>query len=160
MHIYDLACDHSSCSNMQCTLTSLLIKNDRFYTAHAGDSKAFLLRDKKLFQLTKDHNLVAKLVRLGFISSEQARSHPYKNMLLRALGERPILPVEISSGNIMADDIFCLITDGISEHLTIEELRLFLLKGNIENELGGLIKEINQRGGYDNMTMLTVEVTA
>jgi protein phosphatase len=158
MHVYDLSSDHSSFTNMQCTLTALLIKNDHFYTAHAGDSKAFLLRDQKLFQLTKDHSLVAKLIRLGFVTPEQARTHPYKNVLLRALGEKPIMPVDIDSGNILPGDIFCLITDGITEHITEEELRQFLQKGNIQNELENLVKEINHRGGHDNMTILTVEI--
>ncbi len=76
LHIYDLAQADGSCNKMMCTLTSLLIKDNKFYITHVGDSKTFLLRDGKFIQLTKDHSVVGKLLRLGFITKEQARTHP------------------------------------------------------------------------------------
>lgn len=160
VHIFDLASHHPGFHNMQCTLTALLIWHDQYFIAHAGDSKAFLLRDGTLTQLTKDHSLVAKLVRMGLISEEQAKTHPYKHMLIRALGENPILQVDTYKGNILPGDIFCLVTDGILEHISEEELRLFLLqKGNLDNIEEEIIKQVNDRGGCDNMTILTVKVT-
>jgi protein phosphatase len=159
MHVYDLSTSHKSVQNMQCTLSALMILKDRFHIGHVGDSKIFLLRDRKMVQLTKDHSLVAKLVRLGLITPEAARTHPNKNILLRALGERPILPADFYTGNVLPGDIFCLITDGILEHITEEELRGFILKkGYRQNELQELIIEINARGGYDNMTILVVKI--
>ncbi|AFM39944.1 serine/threonine protein phosphatase [Desulfosporosinus acidiphilus SJ4] len=161
-HIFDLSKQHKGFSNMQCTLTALLLRQDQYIIAHAGDSKAFLLRSKTLTQLTKDHSLVAKLVRMGLVSKEQAKTHPYKHMLIRALGESPLLPIDLSTGTIQTGDVFCLITDGILEHLNENELREFLLE-NEENDNFGkihkrLIREVNSRGGCDNMTILTVKV--
>ena len=158
MHIYDLANSHSMLNNMQCTLSALLIRNEKFYIAHVGDSKIFLLRSNKLMQITKDHSLVGRLVRLGLVTPEAARTHPNKNILLRALGESPILLADMYSGNTMPGDIFCLVTDGILEHLEERELKEFLLVEGYESEkLNKLINIINERGGYDNMTIITVK---
>lgn len=159
VHIYDLSKHHKGFSNMQCTLTALLLRQDQYFIAHAGDSKAFLLRSNTFKQLTKDHSLVAKLVRMGLVSEEQAKTHPYKHMLIRALGESPLLPIDMFTGSIQPGDIFCLVTDGILEHLTEQELKMFLLeKDTLDNIQKRLIQEVNHRGGCDNMTILTVKV--
>jgi len=158
LHIFDLGHHHQSFSNMQCTLTALLIRQDRYHIAHVGDSKAFLLRAGKLWQLTKDHSLVAKLLRTGLVSAEQARNHPYKHVLLRALGGNPITPVDMYAGNILAGDVFCLVSDGILEHATEEELESWLMeKGNLQTTLSQLIDRLNERGGQDNMTIMAVK---
>lgn len=158
-HIYDLAKSSPLCGDMMCTLTAVVIKNDRFHIAHIGDSKAFLLRSSKLVQLTRDHSLVGKLVRLGLVTPEAARTHPNKHVLLRSLGGNPIQQIDFQSGRVMAGDLFCLITDGILEHLTAEELRLFLLEAEQTGKsLKHLIDEANKRGGFDNMTIMTVKV--
>ncbi len=159
VHVFDLAKHHQGFSNMQCTLTALLLRHDQYFIAHAGDSKAFLLRSQTLTQLTKDHSLVAKLVRMGLVSPEQAKTHPYKHMLIRSLGENPILPIDMFTGYSAPGDIFCLVTDGILEHISEEELRLFLLRNDsLDNIQTSLIDLVNNRGGYDNMTIATVKV--
>jgi protein phosphatase len=159
VHIFDLAKTNRSFSNMQCTLTALLLRQGRFHIAHVGDSKAFLLRSGKFVQLTKDHSLVGRLVRLGFVTQEAARSHPNKHVLLRSLGEQPLMPADLYAGNVLPGDLFCLTTDGILEHITELELKAYLLeKGHSGDALNGLIELLNGRGGYDNMTILIVKV--
>jgi len=159
LHVFDLSKQHKDFSNMQCTLTALLLRQDQYFIAHAGDTRAFLLRSDNFIQLTKDHSLVAKLVRMGMVSQEQAKTHPYKHMLIRALGESPLLPIDIYTGTIQIGDIFCLVTDGILEHLNEAELQMYLLENDtLDNIQKKLIQEVNQRGGCDNMTILTVKV--
>ena len=159
MHIYDLSTSPSqSVNGMKCTLSALLIKHDKFFISHVGDSKIFLLRSNKMIQLTKDHSLVGKLERLGIISSEQARVHPNRHILLKALGDQPIMLADFYSGDVIPNDIFCLITDGVLEHETQEELNLLLQTDNSEEGFKKIISEMNQRGGYDNMTIMTVKV--
>ncbi len=161
LHIYDLSMSHDSARNMKCTLSTLLLKQNRFFVTHAGDSKIMLLRDNDLIQLTKDHNLVGKLMRLGLISAEEARTHPNKNVLLKAVGDGPLLLPDFYSGLSRPGDLFCMITDGILEHATREELRSFLIeRGSSEEALGELVAELNRRGGHDNMTILTVLVNS
>lgn len=158
LHIYDLAETNGSCNKMKSTLTSLLLKDNKFYITHVGDSKAFLLRNGNFIQLSKDHSIVGRLVRMGFITKEQARTHPNKHVILRSLGERPILPADFYSGNILTGDTFFLCTDGIFEHFTEEEIRDFLLKKRHLNEgIGKLIEIANERGGYDNMTVMSID---
>ena len=159
MHIYDLSSsNNTSVQNMKCTCSALLIKHDKFFISHIGDSKIFLLRSNKIIQLTKDHSLVGKLVRLGLVSQEQARVHPNRHILLKALGDQPILPADFYSGKIQQNDVFCLITDGILEHLSIEELNSFLQKDISQAGLKEIVSQINSRGGYDNMTIMAVKV--
>jgi len=159
LHIYDLAETNGSCNKMMCTLTSLLIKDNKFYITHVGDSKCFLLRDGQFIQLTKDHSVVGRLVRMGFITKEQARTHPNKHVILRSLGERPILPADFYSGNIQAGDVFFMSTDGIFEHFTEEEIQEFLQnKRHLSEGIGKLIDMANERGGDDNMTVMSIDI--
>jgi protein phosphatase len=159
LHIYDLSISHRSVRNMKCTLSTLLLRQNRFFITHVGDSKVMLLRDNDLIQLTKDHSLVGKLTRLGLITAEEARTHPNKNVLLKAVGEGPLLMPDFYSGLSKPGDLFCLITDGILEHATAEELKSFLIEhSSTKKELAELIAELNMRGGHDNMTIVTVKV--
>jgi serine/threonine protein phosphatase PrpC len=158
-HIFDLASrSYKSTENMKCTLSALLIKQDKFFISHVGDSKIFLLRGNKISQLTKDHTLVGKLVRLGFVSQEEAKVHPNRHILLKSLGDQPLLSIDFYSGKVQRQDIFCLVTDGITEHLTVEEINSFLQKDISHDGLKEIVREINCRGGYDNMTIMTVKV--
>lgn len=158
LHIYDLAEASGSCNKMMCTLTALLLKDGKFFITHVGDSKAFLLRNGELIQLTKDQTIVGKMLRMGLINKEQARKHPSRHVLLRSLGERPILPADFYSGNIEHGDLFFLTTDGLMEHLTEDEIRDFLLeKRHLSDGIGKLIEIANKRGGEDNMTVMSVD---
>ena len=159
LHIYDLSVSHHCARNMKCTLSTLLLRQNRFFITHVGDSKIMLLRDNDMIQLTKDHSLVGKLMRLGLISAEEARTHPNKNVLLKAVGEGPLLVPDFYSGVARPGDLFCMITDGVLEHATHDELKLFLLgQGSSTDELAELIAELNRRGGRDNMTIMTIKV--
>ncbi len=159
LHVYDLGMTHRSTHNMKCTLSTLLLTKNRFFITHVGDSKIMLLRDGDMIQLTKDHSLVGKMMRLGLISPEEASVHPNKNILLKSVGEGPLLVPDFYSGYTKQGDLFCLITDGILEHARPEELKSFLLeRGYTEKELAELVAELNKRGGYDNMTILTVKI--
>ncbi|MGC8490388.1 MAG: PP2C family protein-serine/threonine phosphatase [Syntrophobacteraceae bacterium] len=159
LHIFDLSMSHAAARNMKCTLSTLVLKQNRFFITHVGDSKIMLLRDEEMIQLTKDHSLVGKLMRLGLISAEEARTHPNKNVLLKAVGDGPLLVPDFYSGLVRPGDLFCMITDGILEHATHEELKSFLLeRGSSKAGLSELVAELNRRGGHDNMTILTVTV--
>lgn len=161
MHIYELSsARNTALLGMKCTLSAILIKEDKFYIVHIGDSKIFLLRLNDFVQLTKDHSLVGKLLRIGLMTPEQARIHPYKHIILKALGERPIMPADFYSGRIKKNDVFCLTTDGILEHITSNELNVFLREDYSESGLKKIIKKSNELGGYDNMTIMTVGINS
>jgi protein phosphatase len=158
LHIYDLSISHRSARHMKCTLSTLLLKQNRFFITHVGDSKIMLLRDNDMIQLTKDHSLVGKLMRLGLITAEEARTHPSKNVILKAVGEGPLLVPDFYSGIYRPGDLFCMITDGILEHASPDELKSFLIEhGSSEDDLADLVAELNRRGGSDNMTIMTIK---
>jgi serine/threonine protein phosphatase PrpC len=158
LHIYDLAEASKSCSKMMCTLTALLIKQNKFYITHVGDSKIFLLRDGNFIQLTKDHSAVAQMIRMGLITKEEAKNHPNKHVILRSLGDRPILPADFYSGNLLPNDIFFLSSDGIFEHFDEDEIRDFLIeKRHLKAGISRLVEIANLRGGYDNMTVMSID---
>ena len=103
--------------------------------------------------------MVGKLLRLGLITAEDARNHPDKNILLKAVGDSPLLVPDVRYGTLKPGDLFCLITDGILEHAAEEELQEFLLRESPSQErMAQLITVLNERGGYDNMTILTVKI--
>lgn len=158
LHIYDLAEADGSCNKMMCTLSALVLREGKFFISHVGDSKVYLLRGGRLIQLTKDHSVVGRLVRMGFITKEEARHHPNKHVILRSLGERPILPADFYSGNVTPGDLFFLCTDGIFEHFSEDEIAQFLLQKRQDAEgIEKLIEIANERGGEDNMTVMTVD---
>jgi PPM family protein phosphatase len=161
LHIYDLSISDTTVRNMKCTLSTLLLKQNKFFINHVGDSKILLFRDNTVIQLTKDHNMVGKLLRLGLLTPEEARVHPNRNVLLQAVGDGPMLVPDFYSGVVQQGDLFCLITDGITEHMTLEELNVFISEyGNSGAGLAHLVEEINRRGGHDNMTIVTVKVNS
>lgn len=90
---------------MKCTLTTLLLHQNRFFINHVGDSKIFLLRQDRMLQLTGDHNLAGKLLRLGLITAEDARHRAQKNILLKAVGESPLLVPDFYSGIVKPDEL-------------------------------------------------------
>jgi protein phosphatase len=98
-------------------------------------------------------------MRLGLISAEEARTHPNKNVILKAVGDGPFLVPDFYSGLARPGDLFCMVTDGILEHATHDELKSFLLeKGSSDLGLIEFVAELNRRGGHDNMTILTIKV--
>lgn len=159
LHIYELSVCHASVRDMKCTLTALLLIQSRYFIMHVGDSKVLLLHDGDIIQLTRDHTLASELLELGVITPKDAQNHPDKNALLKAVGDGPLVMPDFHSGIVKPGDLFCLITDGILEHISAEELKCVLFdKGSTKEALSQLIAELNRRGGYDNMTILTIRV--
>lgn len=159
LHLYTLSLSDTSSREMKCTLTSLLVRQNQFFITHVGDSKVLLLRDNHIHQLTNDHNMAGKLLRLGLISAESARDHPQRNILLRAVGESPYVMPDFRSGTLRPGDQFYLITDGITEDASARELGALLLERTLSvQSLAILTEELKKRGGNDNMTILAVKV--
>lgn len=142
---------------MGCTIVLLLIKGLNFWYAHTGDSRLYLARGETLNQLTKDHSRVQEMVESGIITREQARSHPERSRLTRALGAENYKP-EISGPHILRqDDVFLLCSDGLTEHVTDEEL-LPMLEEEPQIAVKNLTDLANGRGGTDNISLHIVHV--
>jgi PPM family protein phosphatase len=145
---------------MGTTLTMVIVKDREAYVGHIGDSRAYLMRNESIIQLTHDHSLVAELLRSGSITAEEARNHPQKNIITKALGtDRDINP-DIYTKELKKDDILLLCTDGLTNMITEEEIKQRILRSSEMQELCGLLtNEANNLGGPDNITILIAKIS-
>jgi serine/threonine protein phosphatase PrpC len=154
VHVYHLREGHPGLSGMQTTLTALAIRAGRYWLAHVGDSKAFLLRAGALRQLTRDHTIVQEMRRLGLVSPARADRHPHRHLLTRTIGGSPLVAVDLRSGHADAGDCFILATDGVFEHLGPEDVRDAFTNFPPGAAAERCVREANRRGGYDNLTVV------
>src|SRR5688500_9951814 len=113
--VYERASEDSSTSGMGTTITVALVEDGWVAIGHVGDSRAYLVRDRSLEQLTDDHSLVAELVRSGKLSPEEAESHPQRSVITRAIGTDPDVDVDTFSIEAKPGDLFLLCSDGLTD---------------------------------------------
>jgi PPM family protein phosphatase len=153
--IYELANADSSRSGMGTTLTGALISDDEVSIVHVGDSRAYLLRDGSLRQLTRDHSLVEELRRRGRLTSEEAEEHPQRSIITRALGPDAHVDLDLHSHQARGGDVFLLCSDGLTSMVREERVREIVVKSRtLEEAVNGLVDEANRRGGRDNITVI------
>ncbi len=165
--VYAAAQANRNQRGMGTTLTIALIANNRIHLAHIGDSRAYVLNaygvttdGSRLLQLTADHTLVARLVDIGQLSNEEARTHPNRNMLYRALGADATIEADASSQALNAGDILVLCSDGLTVHVNDQELLDIALSGaSSQNICDQLVDLANQRGGRDNISVIVARAT-
>lgn len=147
-------------SGMGTTLTVLWEDSDRLLLGHVGDSRAYHIRSGKIRQVSQDHSMVADLVRDGVLTEEQARVHPYRNIITRALGTADTIEVDVLEMERRAGDKFLLCSDGLSEYVRPEEMLEILTKTPTEDAAEEMLQMALDGGGRDNITLLIAEVTA
>ena len=160
--VYERAREDSDASGMGTTITVALFENGIVSIGHVGDSRAYLMRDHKVDQLTEDHSLVAELVRTGRLSPEEAESHPQRSVITRALGTDPDVDVDTFSVEAKPGDLFLICSDGLTSMVGDEEI-LDVVEPRRE-DLDAAAKELvaaaNRSGGEDNITVVFFEVVA
>lgn len=157
--IFEKAQGTKQYAGMGTTLTVVYCKDERFFLGHVGDSRVYLLRDSQLQRLTTDHSLVEGLVKNGSITEEEARIHPQRNILTRAVGVDKSVDVDTSSSTFMTKDKILLCTDGLTNMLTDDLILKLLLNDNedIQNKVNHLIQNAIHVGGLDNITAILIE---
>ncbi len=157
--VYEKSNSIEEYKGMGTTVTMAFINNYTLYIGHIGDSRAYLLRESNLIQLTQDHSLVAELVRNGSITEKEAINHPQKNIITRALGTDNEIEIDISSIEIQDEDIILLCSDGLTNMVSDELIKEIILKSDdIQNKCNSLIDTANEFGGLDNITAILIEV--
>jgi protein phosphatase len=155
--IFSVAAEHAELAGMGTTLVVLLAGEGRVSLAHVGDSRAYLVRAGGIRQLTDDHSLVAELLRRHKISEDDAREHPHRHVLTRALGVRPAVEPDLAELTPQAGDVFVLCTDGLTNHLLDSEIAKIVSSTNdLEHAVKALTECANGRGGEDNITTVLV----
>ena len=151
--IYERATHDTEASGMGTTVTAALVEGDRIAVAHVGDSRAYLIRDGRLEQLTHDHSLVADLVRSGRLTPEEAEVHPQRSVITRALGTDAEVDVDTSICEARPGDVFLLCSDGLSSMVADDLiLRLVSESTRLDKAARALIQVANRNGGDDNIT--------
>lgn len=143
---------------MGTTMVAMVRADDRVIIGHVGDSRAYLLRDGQLRQLTSDHSWVNEQVKLGLLTRDQAQRHPMRNIVTRALGNQPRVEVDVLEEAVRPGDIFALCSDGLSGMLGDEEIRELLeAHGSVPRQAcRSLVDRANERGGEDNITVVVM----
>ncbi len=159
--VYQRQSEDPDVSGMGTTMTVALVEDDRVAFGHVGDSRAYVIRDGRLEQLTEDHSLVGELLRSGKLSPEEAASHPQRSVITRALGTDPDVDVDTFAVETRAGDVYLLCSDGLTSMLDDEEILATVERHRESLELAAraLIKEANRSGGEDNITVVFFEIS-
>ena len=155
MVVYEKSKENAELEGMGTTLEVCLIYNNKAYIGHIGDSRIYRIRKDVIRKLTKDHSYVQQLVEDKRITREEAKTHPKKNMLTKALGCTPYAEPDLRARNFEKGDIFIMCSDGLTN--MVEEKQIYeLIKQDINNATDNLINAANDAGGYDNITVIII----
>jgi protein phosphatase len=161
--IHGRAIDEVNLQGMGTTTTALLFRGKELTIGHVGDSRAYYFRPEAIWQLTRDHSLVAEKLRAGLITREQMKTDRMRNVITRSVGFEPDVNVEVYEMTVQPGDIFLICSDGLSGLLEDSDLlstiQRNLLSGNdIQRAVTELIEGANERGGDDNITAVMIQL--
>ena len=156
-YIHEQAQQMVTRAGMGTTVVAAVVRGPELYLANVGDSRAYLMRQGKISQATQDHSFVAEQVRAGILSVEEARVHPQRNVITRALGSKPEVKVDTYRGELQPGDILLLCSDGLSEYVHEEDMLALLSQYSPDEAIPRLIAMANKRGGSDNISVLVVQ---
>ncbi len=146
-----------SLDGMGTTVVAMIVKGSKAFIAHVGDSRLYIYRNKKYFQITKDHSVVQKMVDEGIIKDSEMETHPRKNQILQAVGLNNIEP-SLTAEVIYKNDIILLCSDGLTGEVDTKTIFNLLNSNDMQLSTQKLINEANKNGGNDNITAILVKV--
>lgn len=155
--IYQASKKESRFEGMGTTLTLVYYLKPTLFIAHVGDSRAYLFRRGKIFQLTEDHSVVRELIKRGEILEEEALTHPLRGALTQAVGTNSQIHVDLLSLLLKAKDRLLLATDGLTSHLSEKEIAQIVLGKELEEATYLLVEKAKEKGGYDNITVILID---
>ena len=154
--VYIEAQEDISLRGMGTTVVVAIVRDDTAYIAHAGDSRAYLFAKGDLRQVTVDHSVVQVMVDRGELTEQEARVHPRRNLITRALGVKPRLDIDHCECPVEKDDIILLCTDGLSNYVDDLEMFKIIYRFGGGDAVERLIDTANAHGGGDNVTAVSI----
>jgi len=143
------------CAGMGTTVTVALVSRGRVHIGHVGDSRAYIVRGGRAQQVTRDHSLVAELVRNGDLTEAEAQVHPQRNILTQAFGSDLRVRADITSSPLQEGDLIMLCTDGLTGVVPTAEIEQVIGSSqSLDEATARLVALSNERGGFDNVTVL------
>ncbi len=143
---------------MGTTVVAAVIDGRELYVANVGDSRLYIVNSGEIRQITKDHSWVEEMVRRGGIGKAEARNHPDKNIITRAVGAEETVRIDFFQVLLQEGDVILMCTDGLTNMLEDEEIRMTLDGArDIVEKAEGLVRAANERGGRDNISVVLIE---
>lgn len=156
--IYKAASGSEKFYGMGTTVVACIIVSGKLYTANVGDSRCYICNKEAITQITTDHSLVYDLIARGLITKEEAKVHPRRNVITRAIGSEENVDVDIFVSELHANDVILLCSDGLYNMVSDEEIRNILRRFGT-NVAKKLIKSANENGGTDNISAVAVKIS-
>ena len=157
--IYAKSKEDISCEGMGTTLVVAVVYKDDVIIANVGDSRCYLLHNDNLKKVTKDHSVVEELVNANLITEEEARVHPRRNQITRAMGAEEIIIVDIFREKIEKNDMLLLASDGLTGSVEDKDIKNIILQNkDIKDICTDLINEANNNSGKDNISVILSKI--
>lgn len=150
--------NHPQRSDMGTTAVAVIFREQQTYCAHVGDSRLYYLHSAKLQQITQDHTWVARALKLGELTLESVRTHPYRHVLLQCLGREELEQIDVQELDVQQGDRLLLCSDGLTEELSDQLIASYLQSSDIDNAVSALLEAAKTNGGHDNITIVLVAV--
>ena len=158
--IYDTAQAIPDRQGMGTTLTGVVVREDRLTVVQVGDSRAYLLRDGGIAQITDDHSWVAEQVRLGTMTLAEAQISPFRNIITRSIGTAATVEADIFTHTLLVGDVLVLCSDGLTGHVEPEEILAVAGTQSPSVAALALVEMANENGGRDNITAVVLAIRA
>jgi serine/threonine protein phosphatase PrpC len=158
--LYEDALSDPAKSGMGTTLVAAIVLGRKVYVANVGDSRAYVIDQQGIVQITQDHSWVEEQVQAGLLTREQAGLHPQRNLITRALGSKPAVNVDLFEGELHAGQTLLLCSDGLSNPLSDQGMARIILAAPPAEAAQELIRQAAELGGDDNATALIVKASA
>jgi serine/threonine protein phosphatase PrpC len=158
--VYDRSSTDPTTSGMGTTITVALVEDGNVAFGHVGDSRAYLIRDGLMEQVTEDHSLVNELLKSGKLSPEEAEAHPQRSVITRALGTDPDVDADTFTIEAKTGDVFLLCSDGLTDMVSEREIQELVERSreDLNAALKSLVRAANRSGGEDNITVVAFEI--
>ena len=157
-HLLAEANADASKAGMGTTIVAAVVVGDKLYTANVGDSRLYVINQERITQITRDHSLVEEMVRLGEMDKEDAKVHPDKNIITRAIGVLPEVSADFFETVLVPGDTVLLCSDGLTNMVDDADIkRIVLGQRDIVEKTQRLIDAANENGGKDNITVVLIE---
>ncbi len=148
-------------NGMGTTVVAATLEGDTMYVANVGDSRLYVVSPREIRQITRDHSLVEEMVRMGGLKREQARSHPDKNIITRAIGAEDEIEVDFFQVQLKHGDIVLMCSDGLTNMIEDEEIRMILHgQRDLVEKAESLVNAANNNGGKDNIAVVLIQPQA
>ncbi|MDE5964292.1 MAG: Stp1/IreP family PP2C-type Ser/Thr phosphatase [Eubacterium sp.] len=156
IEVFDFAEAQPDLRGMGTTVVCAIVRDNQAYIAHAGDSRAYVINNGNIRQITTDHSMVQDLLLRGRITPEEAEHHPNKNIITRAVGVNKVIEIDFEQIDLDDEDTLLICTDGLSNYVSNDEMLELMSDGKHYAFADRLVKKANDNGGGDNITVVVI----